>query len=77
MQNPTESTYPHNCDDILQLEGRFAEDVISGLSERGHDLDIMGNWDAAGSEMMIQVDSQTGSLFGGADPRRDGYALGL
>jgi gamma-glutamyltranspeptidase/glutathione hydrolase len=77
MQNPTESTYPHTCDDILQVEGRFAEDVISGLSERGHDLDIMGNWDAAGSEMMIQVDSQTGSLFGGADPRRDGYALGL
>ena len=77
MQNPTESTYPHTSDDILQVEARFSEDVINGLNERGHDLDILGNWEAAGSEMMIQVDLKTGSLYGGADPRRDGYALGL
>jgi gamma-glutamyltranspeptidase/glutathione hydrolase len=77
MQNPTESTYPHTSDDVLQVEGRFTQDVMNGLSERGHDLDIMGNWEAAGSEMMIQVDLKTGGLYGAADPRRDGYALGL
>jgi hypothetical protein len=26
--------------------------------------------------MMIQLDPETGALFGAADPRRDGYAIG-
>jgi gamma-glutamyltranspeptidase / glutathione hydrolase len=75
-QNLTESTVPHTCNDELILEGRFAEEVRSGLSRRGHVLNIIGDWEATGSEMMIQIDPETGALFGAADPRRDGYALG-
>jgi gamma-glutamyltranspeptidase / glutathione hydrolase len=75
-QNPTESTVPHTCNDEIILEGRFPEEVRSGLANRGHALNIIGDWEATGSEMMIQIDPESGALFGAADPRRDGYAIG-
>jgi gamma-glutamyltranspeptidase/glutathione hydrolase len=76
LQDGTESTYPHNCDDEIWLEGRFSPEVRRGLEARGHALKILGDWEGTGSEMMIQVDSEEGALHGAADPRRDGYALG-
>ena len=75
-QNPTESTLPHTCNDELILEGRFPEETRRGLARRGHGLNMIGDWEATGSEMMIQIDPETGVLFGAADPRRDGYAIG-
>ena len=42
----------------------------------GHTLEVMHGWGASGSEMMIQVNQDTGALHGAADPRRDGYAIG-
>lgn len=77
FQNPTESTVPHTCEDRLQLEGRFPADVREGLRARGHALEVVGDWAAAGSEVMIEVDPESGALMGGADPRRDAYAIGL
>ena len=76
LQNPTESTYPHTCDDELWLEGRFPLEVRRGLEKRGHTLRILGDWAAMGSEVMIQVDAEEGALHGAADPRRDAYAIG-
>jgi gamma-glutamyltranspeptidase / glutathione hydrolase len=75
-QNPTESAVPHSCNDELILEARFPERTRSGLSRRGHALSIIGDWEATGSEMMIQIEPDSGALFGAADPRRDGYAIG-
>jgi gamma-glutamyltranspeptidase len=75
-QNPTESTLPHTCNDELILEGRFPEEVRNELARRGHVLNTIGDWEATGSEMMIQIDPESGALFGAADPRRDGYAIG-
>lgn len=74
--SPTESNYPHTCPDELLVEARFSPETLEGLRRRGHQLNILGDWEAAGSEMMIQVDSATGALHGAADPRRDGYAVG-
>ena len=76
-QSPTESNIPHVCNDELIMESRFSEDTINGLQRRGHDLNILEPWDGVtGREMMIQVDSDTGVLYGAADPRYDGYAVG-
>jgi gamma-glutamyltranspeptidase/glutathione hydrolase len=75
-QNPTESTVPHSCKDELLLEGRFPEPTRLGLSRRGHALSVIGDWEATGSEMMIQIEPASGVLSGAADPRRDGYAIG-
>ena len=76
LQNPTESTYPHTCDDELWLEERFPLEVRQGLEKRGHALSILGGWAAMGNEVMIQVDAEEGALHGAADPRRDAYAIG-
>ena len=75
-QSPTESALPHVCDDLLYLEDRFDGQLRAGLTAKGHQLNIIGPWDGSGSEMMIQVDPNTGALGGAADPRRDGYAIG-
>ena len=75
-QDPMESTIPHTCLNELKLEGRFPQDVREGLERRGHALNIIADWGGPGSEMMIQIDPDTGAMSGGADPRRDGYAVG-
>lgn len=76
LQNPMESTIPHICPNVLQLEGRFPELVREGLKEKGHEIQILGNWDGPGSAQAILVDPYSGTLTGGSDPRRDGYAVG-
>ena len=46
------------------------------LEKRGHALNVMGAWEASGSEVMIWVDPDNGGLHGASDPRRDGYSVG-
>ena len=75
-QSPTESNIPHVCADELLVESRFSPETLDGLRRRGHQLNLLGAWDAAGSEVMIQVDPDNGALHGAGDPRRDGYAVG-
>jgi gamma-glutamyltranspeptidase/glutathione hydrolase len=76
-QSPTESNIPHVCKDELLMEGRFSEQALAGLAQRGHSLNMLEPWDGVtGREMMIQVDSDSGVLQGAADPRYDGYAVG-
>ena len=77
LQNPTESTYPHTCDDELWLEGRFSPHVRRKLEKRGHELNIIGDWEGTGSEMMIQVDTDQGALHGGADPSTGRVCVGV
>ena len=67
---------PHTCADELFVESRYSNEVLEGLRQRGHVLNVLGDWEATGSEMMIHVDPENGALHGGADPRRDGYAVG-
>ena len=76
-QSPTESNYPHVCDDLLYLESRFPVAVRDGLASRGHNINLIGPWEATGSEVMVQVNPKEGALAGAADPRRDGYAIGF
>ena len=76
VQDGTESTIPHTAPDELRMEARFPGDVLDGLRGRGHPVTSIGDWAASGSEVMIQVDTETGALYGAADPRRDGYAIG-
>ena len=60
----------------VDVEGRVDQDVISDLQRRGHDVRLLEPWTwAVGGGHGIRVDSQTGALQGGADPRRDGQAV--
>lgn len=71
-----ESTVPHGVDDVLTLEERFPPAVREELARRGHRLEIIGPWDATGSAVVISRDPAIATLAGGADPRRDAYAIG-
>ena len=52
----------------LRLEGRVSATVRSELDERGHVVEVEGDW-VAGDVLAIVVDERQGVLRGGADPR--------
>ena len=63
---------PVPSDSRTYLELGFPANVFEDLRGRGHKLDPPGN---AGGVQGVYRDPETGSLAGGADPRRDGHAL--
>ncbi|HEX9495017.1 MAG TPA: gamma-glutamyltransferase [Candidatus Limnocylindria bacterium] len=66
----------HGSGRTLQLESRYPEQVRKGLSAKGHDLQLLGEWaEVTGGVQAIAIDAN-GVFSGGADPRREGYAAG-
>ena len=62
---------------VVDVETRIGEDVLLELTQMGHHLNRLGPWNAGvGGGQGILVDPENGGFMGGADPRRDGYALG-
>ncbi len=62
----------------VSMEGRIPAEVRNELTARGHDVHVMPDWTAGvGGGQGIAVDQGEGSLMGGADPRRDGYSIGI
>lgn len=58
-------------------EGRISQEVLDGLTARGHWVEKMPDFTmAVGGAQGIMIDPDSGALTGGADPRRDGYAIG-
>jgi gamma-glutamyltranspeptidase/glutathione hydrolase len=68
---PGETTAPYQ----LNLENRFPESVVEGLRQKGHSVKLAPPW-SFGSESAVLLDPESGVLYGGSDPRRDGYAVG-
>jgi len=61
--------------DRIVLEPEIPADVIEGLRQRGHTVEVSEkHWSAAES---IGVDRKRGWYYGASDPRRDGLAQGL
>ena len=62
---------------LVGLEGRIDRQTVAELERRGHQVEVWDDWTSRmGCLCAIQVDHERGSLSGGADPRRDGYAMG-
>ncbi len=61
--------------DVLEIEAETPADVIAALRARGHELKLTDEI-TSGVEAIV-IDAQTGRMTGGADPRRDSFALGL
>ena len=62
---------------VVDAENRIDPEVVAELERRGHQFNFLGDWSTGvGGGQGIMVDGATGSFMGGADPRRDGYALG-
>ena len=62
----------------VQMEERFPVHLRRALGDLGHEVDVIEAWSGSvGGAQGIVVDRDSGVLQGGADPRRDGYAIGL
>lgn len=58
-------------------ESRIAPEVLEGLAKKGHLVDKQPDFSMAfGGAQGVMIDPDNGIFTGGADPRRDGYALG-
>jgi gamma-glutamyltranspeptidase/glutathione hydrolase len=63
---------------LIHVEGRIPAATIAALRERGHGSEPFLPWTMkVGGIQAVAVDPATGVMTGAADPRRDGYAVGL
>ena len=72
------SFWPHTyLPGRLGVEGRLSEDAVAELTRRGHDVERWPDWTAqTGGACAVVIDRDRGTLLGGADPRRESYAIG-
>jgi gamma-glutamyltranspeptidase len=64
--------------DSVRVEASFDPVVVADLCGRGHNVEILPDFDHAfGHAHAIAIDRERGTLAGGADPRADSLALGL
>jgi gamma-glutamyltranspeptidase/glutathione hydrolase len=63
-------------DFTVDAEGRIPAEVRGALESRGHAIRVLPefSWVVGGGQGVYR-DPETGALTGGADPRRDGYAM--
>ncbi len=60
----------------LPMEGRIPAEVRAELEKLGHQIQVLDDWTMfVGGGQGVMVDQESGALMGGADPRRDGYAM--
>jgi gamma-glutamyltranspeptidase/glutathione hydrolase len=76
------SIYPHTAEPgLLRVEGRVPYTVRRDLQARGHQIALQPDW-IEGYIVGVQVDTQRGVVYGGADPRGEwstllpAYAIG-
>ena len=61
----------------VQMEERFPPHLRRALEAQGHSVSVIEAWSmSVGGAQGIRADLDSGVFEGGADPRRDGYALG-
>ena len=72
------SFWPHAYNPgMVGIEGRIPAHTLAELQRKGHKVDVWEDWAVRmGCLCAVEVDQQRGGLSGGADPRRDGYAMG-
>ncbi len=63
---------------LVEMEERFPASLRIELEQRGHEVSVIESWSMnVGGGQAIARDPETGTFHGGADPRRDGVAIGL
>jgi gamma-glutamyltranspeptidase/glutathione hydrolase len=58
--------------DSLKLEGRFAPEVVAALCEKGHEVEVLADYDETMGHAGAIILHPDGTYEGGADPRSDG-----
>jgi gamma-glutamyltranspeptidase/glutathione hydrolase len=71
------SFHPHAYEPgVLTVEGRVARAVRDGLADLGHLIRDLPDFTPAAAGMCAIRELEPGTLEGGADPRRESYAIG-
>jgi gamma-glutamyltranspeptidase / glutathione hydrolase len=69
--------YPHAYEPgVLTVEGRVSPEVREGLTRRGHLIRTLPDFSPAAAGVCAVRRLDTGTLEGGADPRRESYVAG-
>ncbi|HUQ41744.1 MAG TPA: gamma-glutamyltransferase, partial [Candidatus Limnocylindrales bacterium] len=69
--------HPHAYEPgVLTVEGRISRDVRDGLAGLGHAVRDLPDFSPAAAAMCAIRELEGGTLEGGADPRRESYAIG-
>jgi gamma-glutamyltranspeptidase/glutathione hydrolase len=63
--------------ETLRLESRFPREVVEELRSRGHDVEMLGEFDETVGHAGAIIRHPNGVLEGGADPRSDGGVAGF
>ncbi len=61
---------------VLEVENRVPAGVLDALRARGHILHVLGPYAMSTGVVAVGVNPLTGTLRGGADPRRERYIFG-
>jgi gamma-glutamyltranspeptidase/glutathione hydrolase len=61
---------------VLEIEDRVPQSVRDELAARGHKLKVLGAYGMSTGVVAVGVNPETGTLRGGADPRRERYIFG-
>ena len=62
----------------IELEARIPVQVRDRLAAMGHDVQVLPNFSrVVGGGQAAMIHPASGARMGGADPRRDGYAIGF
>jgi gamma-glutamyltranspeptidase/glutathione hydrolase len=70
------SFWPHTAAfNTLNVEATIPDAVYQELQKRGHDVSRLRAFGMSGCATVAMIDPATGNRFGGADPRRDCYAI--
>lgn len=75
--NLPSASLPHSASPgKVGIEGRMGEETAEALRKMGYEIDLYTPWKYMGCAGMILINPENGNLLAGADPRREGYAIG-
>ncbi len=66
-----------SASETLKLEARIGSALIEDLRSRGHDVEVLGDFDETMGHAGLLVRHPNGALEGGFDPRSDGSVAGF
>jgi gamma-glutamyltranspeptidase/glutathione hydrolase len=71
------SFWPHHAEPgVVRAESRLGPEIIADLRRRGHEVMEWPAWTPEAGSVCAVYRNAAGVLHGGADPRREAYAIG-
>ncbi|MEN9304981.1 MAG: hypothetical protein RLY76_249 [Actinomycetota bacterium] len=76
LNKPGETSLNENFDGVLQIEGRYSQELGAELSKKGHTVQYLTDY-GHGSAVQILHVLENGTYIAGSDPRSEGHAAGI